>query len=652
MFLTCLVSVPVEGKFTYSYNEEKQVVRKGFRVTVPFGKRTVTGFVISTSGTNDSDFEAKPIKKVIDKEEVFTDELVDLARWMASFYMCSAGMVLSAMIPSGKRESESSIFDSEESFVPIRKLHYQQEDAINEILSGPGLYYLFGVTGSGKSEVYLRSVEEMIKRGKQVIYLVPEITLTHQLAEDVLSRFKGRVAILHSALTPSQRLKYWHDIIAHRVDLVIGARSAVFAPCTDLGLIILDEEHENSYKSGNTPRYHARQVAQYRARMCSATMVMGSATPSMEAYLMMKRGLVKRIDMPYKVAGGGEPKVEVVSLLGEERSISRYLEQGIRDSLKEKRGVILFLNRRGYTYYYHCNSCGEVAECPNCSVSLTYHKSLRKMYCHYCGYTENLKSVCPKCGSTDLSVSGFGTERVEEEVRKLFPSAVVERLDTDSVSGDREKAKRVIDGFRNGDIDILLGTQMVAKGLNFPNLKLVGVINADSTLSVPDFRAEERTFSLLKQVAGRAGRYQNDGRVIIQTNRSEDEAIKAVMFSRTKEFYEKELDIRRLLDYPPFSRLLALTMRSRNEELAKSSAEELGEVIGRITGTIERDKRPRIIGIQPCIIAKKANSYRYQILISSPSASLLPRVVSKALELYRVPSSVYLEVDIDPLSLL
>lgn len=652
MFLTCLVPLPVEGTFTYRYDESREVVEKGFRVTVPFKNRTVTAYVLSTSEETDVDYEIRPIRKVVDKEAVFTDELVDLARWMASFYMCTPGQVLSLMIPSGKRESESSIFDSEDSFVPIERLHYQQEEALRTILSGPGLYYLFGVTGSGKSEVYLRAAEEMIRRGKQVIYLVPEITLTHQLAEDVMARFKKRVAILHSALTPSQRLKYWHDIMHHRVDLVIGARSAVFAPCRDLGLIILDEEHENSYKSGSTPRYHARQVAQYRAARCGATMVMGSATPSMEAYLMMKKNLVRRIDMPYRVAGGAEPKVEVVSLLGEKRSISRYLEQGIRDCLKEKRGVILFLNRRGYTYYYHCNSCGYVAECPNCSVALTYHKSLGKMYCHYCGYTEKLGTVCPKCGSTDLSVSGFGTERVEEEVSKLFPSAVVERLDTDSISGDRERAKRVIDGFRKGEIDILLGTQMVAKGLNFPSLKLVGVINADSTLSVPDFRAEERTFALLKQVAGRAGRYQDDGRVIIQTGRSEDEAIKAVMFSRTKEFYEKELDIRRLLDYPPYTRLLALTVRSKSEERAMSSAQELGSIIERITMTIEKEKRPRIIGIQPCIIAKKANSYRYQILISSSSASLLPLLATRALELYKVPRTVYVEVDIDPLSLL
>ncbi|MCR5732409.1 MAG: primosomal protein N' [Sphaerochaetaceae bacterium] len=652
MFLTCLVPIPVDGEFTYSYDEEKQAVKPGFRVTVPFGKRTVTGFVISISKECNSDFEIKPIKKVIDKSEVFTPELVDLASWMASFYMCSRGQVLSAMIPSGKRETESSIFDSEESFIPVEKLHFQQEEALERIRKGKGLYYLFGVTGSGKSEVYLRACEEVIAKGKQVIYLVPEITLTHQLANDVIARFKNRVAILHSALTPSQRLKYWHDIMTHKVDLVIGARSAIFAPCKELGLIILDEEHENSYKSGNTPRYHARQVAQYRASKCGATMIMGSATPSMEAYLMMKKGLVERIDMPYKVAGGREPNIEIVSLLGEERSISRPLEKAIGDALIEKRGVILFLNRRGYTYYYHCNSCGEVAMCPNCSVALTYHKSLNRLHCHYCGYTEKLKKVCTKCGSTDLSVSGFGTEKVEEEVRKLFPSARIERLDTDSVSGDKEKAKKVIEDFKKGDVDILLGTQMVAKGLNFPLLKLVGVINADSTLSIPDFRAEERTFALLKQVAGRAGRYQDDGRVIIQTNRSEDEAIKAVMFSRTKEFYDRELEVRQLLGYPPFSRLLALTTRSKSEENSERSANELGSIIEKITETIDEDKRPRIIGIQPCIISKKAGSYRHQILISSYSAALLPRIVSRALELYKVPSGVYLEVDIDPLSLL
>lgn len=652
MFLDVLLPLPLSDTFTYSCSAET-AVDAGFRVVVPFGSRELMGYVIAKREESNADFEIKPIKRVVDKDRIFTSELISIAFWMAETYLCSAGQALSIMIPSGKRESESALFSvSEDSFERINSLHWQQSNAIDRVNEKTGLYYLYGVTGSGKSEVYLRLAEKTIAEGRQVIYLVPEITLTHQLIEDVNSRFGGRVALLHSALTPSQRLKYWNMILHHEVDLIIGARSAIFAPCENLGLIIMDEEHESSYKSGNTPRYHARQIAQYRAKHNSISLVMGSATPSLEAWNMMKTKGITRLNLPYKVAGGKEPKIDIVNMLKEERSISRFLEEAIRGNLADGNGVILFLNRRGYTYYYHCNSCGSVAECPNCSVALTYHKSKKRMICHYCGYSEELREQCPECGSVDMSIAGFGTEKVEEEVKKLFPSAVVARLDTDVAVKDKEAVKRIISDFKEGKIDILLGTQMVAKGLNFPTVKLVGVILADSTLSIPDFRSEERTYALLEQVAGRCGRYSPDGHVIIQTYRVDDNAINAVRNHTGEKFYESELEVRRLLDYPPFSRLIALTARSRAEEKAKEAVEAIGEMINRILETLEDRKQSRIIGIQPCIIAKRSSSYRYQILLSGHDIRLLCRIVSKALSLYKTPSSVYVEVDVDPLQLL
>ena len=646
------VYLPIPLNQTYTYRFKKGETQFGCRVSVPFGKRKLVGFVVKVSDDYPLDFEVKDIIKSVDKEPIFTSELLDTAKWMSKVYIASIGQILSMMIPSGKRESESALFSEEEAFSPIKNLSDEQEEALKEINSNPGeTFYLYGVTGSGKSEVYLRAAEEVIKKGKKVIYLVPEITLTHQLLSDISLRFSNRVALLHSALTPSQRLKHWHRIINGEADIAIGARSAVFAPFKDVGLIIIDEEHENSYKSGQTPRYHARQVAQKRAAAMHSTLIMGSATPSLEAYLSMKKGIMKRLDLKTKVAGGAEAKVRIVNMLKENRTISKELEEEIRSALSDKAGVILFLNRRGYTNYYHCNSCGHVEECPNCSIALTYHKSLKRMVCHYCGYSTPLVNHCSKCGSHDMSVAGFGTERVEEEAAKLFPSAVIKRLDTDVAGSDKESVKKTIEEFKKGNIDILLGTQMVAKGLNFPRLRLVGVILADSTLSVPDFRSEERTFSLLEQVKGRAGRYRDDGRVVIQTYRVDDNAIKAVRDQKATEFYENELEIRKSLGFPPFTRLVSLTLRSRSEESVKKAADELYSLLERV---ISKSKYldVSVIGLNPCIIYKKASNYRYQILLSGEDFLHLNTIVSISLERYHCPSNVYVEIDVDPLSLL
>lgn len=646
------VYLPLPLNQTYTYRIKEGETKFGCRVSVPFGKRKLVGYVVKVLDDYPLDFEVKDIIKSIDKEPIFTTELLDTAKWMSKVYISSIGQILSMMIPSGKRESESALFSAEEDFSPIKKLSDEQQEALNNIISNPGdTFYLYGVTGSGKSEVYLRAAEEVIKKGKKVIYLVPEITLTHQLLSDISLRFSNRVALLHSALTPSQRLKHWHRIINGEADIAIGARSAVFAPFKDVGLIIIDEEHENSYKSGQTPRYHARQVAQKRAANMHSTLVMGSATPSLESYLSMKKGLMKRLDLKTKVAGGSEAKVRIVNMLKENRTISKELEEEIRSALSDKAGVILFLNRRGYTYYYHCNSCGHVEECPNCSIALTYHKSSERMVCHYCGYSTPLENKCSKCGSHDMSVAGFGTERVEEEASKLFPSAKIARLDTDVAGSDKEGVKKTIEEFKKGNIDILLGTQMVAKGLNFPRLRLVGVILADSTLSVPDFRSEERTFSLLEQVKGRAGRYRDDGRVVIQTYRVDDNAIKAVRDQKATEFYENELEIRKSLNFPPYSRLVSLTLRSKSEEGVKKAADELYSLIDKV---IEKSKYldVSVIGLNPCIIYKKANNFRYQILLSGENFIHLNTIVSISLERYHCPSNVYVEIDVDPLSLL
>lgn len=654
-FATVLLPLPYECEYTYSIPDVLDSRAKpGVRCSVPLGRRKMVGFIASISEKRPSgDYEIRDIERIIDEIPVFNDELLDIAKWMRTMYFTPTGLSLSMMIPSGRKESEVSPFYEPASFKAIENLSEGQEHALSVLRSGESrFYYLFGVTGSGKSEVYLRRAEDMIKEGRQVLYMVPEITLSQQLSDEVYDRFHGRVAILHSSLTPSQRLKAWHEIMSGDIDIVIGARSSVFAPFRNLGLIILDEEHETSYKSGNTPRYHARQVAQYRTAKCGTEFIMGSATPSLEAWEMMRTGKLRRIDMPERIGEGRYPKIEVVNTLKEKRNISPELEKAIRKALSEKKGILLFLNRRGFTYGYQCRSCGTILTCPNCSVSLTYHKKSNRLVCHTCGFSEPLVHVCPECSSRDLSPSGFGTENIEEEARALFPYARIARLDTDVAESGKGKTQEILQGFRNGSINILLGTQMIAKGLNFPLVSLVGVMNADSSLSFPDFRAEERTFDLLHQVAGRAGRYRDDGFVIIQTTQPFSPAVAAAADNDLETFYRKEMENRKATGFPPFSRLLNLTFRSISEEKAIKAAEDLGKSAYELEESNSAYEDIEIFSPSPCPVEKKARYYRYHMLLRSSSASLLLSFAHKLLDNYKAPSSVYLEIDMDPISLM
>ncbi|NLZ77238.1 MAG: primosomal protein N' [Spirochaetales bacterium] len=646
-----LVDVPLKRTFTYLIPEElRDDSLFGRRAVVPFGSREVTGYIVGVRDTDDSAFKLKELKRMIDSEPVFTEKTLALARWIARFYLCSEGEAISLIIPGGRRDSAYGGLEQDEafSFERIERLSAEQESALSSILdSDERMFYLHGVTGSGKSEVYLRAAEAVIAEGKGVIYLVPEITLTHQLATLVAGRFSSRVAILHSALTPSQRLKQWRRILKGEVDLVIGARSAVFAPVENLGLIIIDEEHETSYKSGNTPRYHARQVAQHRILQEGARLVMGSATPSLEAYhLMHKTRAIMPLLLTKRVAGGALPKVEVVNLLGEKRTISARLEHLMKETLRAKKQVILFLNRRGFSYFFHCRSCGFELRCPHCDVSLTYHKQKGRLVCHYCGHTQSPMTSCPSCRSIDVGYSGYGTELVEEEVRSLFPFARLERLDTDTAR-KKGHTRGVLERFKNGETDILLGTQMVAKGLNFPHVELVGIVLADSGLHIPDFRAQERTFGLLVQVSGRAGRYTDKGRVVIQTFHPHNPAIVHALSGDLTAFYEGELLARKETDFPPYTRLVNITLRGRNREKVATEAEKLARLFGQAT----RAGGPGLLVAGECPIEKIASNWRYHLLIRGESAARTHHLVSTVLGSYTPPGTVHVEVDIDPLTL-
>lgn len=648
------VPVPLKQEFTYSFDNGVLNVVPGIRVMVPFGRREVQGYVVDVlDSKSDVGFEIKAVSKAIDKEPLFGKSEYELALWMERFYFSSRGEILDVMIPGGRRDSSFGALDFEE---PVSNedvvLTAEQSGAIETVMNASsGLFYLFGVTGSGKTEVFLQCAERVIAQGGQVIYLVPEITLTHQLAVQVMERFKNNVAILHSGLTDSQRIAQWRRIKRSEVSLVIGARSAVFAPCENLRMIIIDEEHENSYKSGNDPRYHARQVAQKRIADCHGKLLMGSATPSLEAWHLMKDpSRMTRIDLTSRVGGGCMPKVEIADMTHEDGIFGKTLQLEMARTLGAGKQVILFLNRRGYSYYFHCRSCGYELKCPHCDVAMTYHKKTGTLKCHYCGYTQKPTRVCPVCGSLDVMYSGFGTEQVEQEVQRLFPQYRTARLDTDVVSKDRKIIQKTLDEFRAGSLDILIGTQMVAKGLNFPNVQLVGIVLADSGLLVPDFRAEERTFDLLVQVAGRSGRADSNGRVVVQTRMKDNPAIVMASKGQVESFFDNELKLRRDLGFPPFSRMVNLVVRSPKAEVARGFAESLASELSGKAAFFGFDVQ--VYGANECPIEKIRANFRFQVLLRSFKPSDMLSLLENVLSYTSVPSSAVLEIDVDPVDLL
>ncbi len=655
MYAQVVLNLPLDKEFTYLIGDLTGCT-VGVRVTVPFGRRQLTGFVVALKESIEAvPYEIKPIKRVIDKEPLFGQQEIALAQWMSLFYQCSLGEAISTMIPSGRVDRESPLYGADEGnqLITTEMLSPEQSATIEAVLKSPQrLHYLYGITGSGKSEVFLRVAEAVIAQGKQVIYLVPEITLTHQLAHQVSHRFKERVAILHSGLSPSQRIATWRRTLQGEVDIAIGARSAVFAPFKNLGLIIIDEEHENSYKAGNVPRYHARQVAQKRASLTNALLMMGSATPSMESWLMMEEGGVVRHFLQERVAGGKVPKISVVNMLGEKRLLSRVLVSKMEKTLGNKRQVILFLNRRGFSYFFHCRSCGFEMSCPHCSIALTYHKKINRMMCHYCGYSRQPISVCPECSSLDVGYGGFGTEMVEKEVEQFFPKAKIARLDTDT-AGKSEEVAQVISSFKAGEIDILLGTQMVAKGLNFPKVDLVGIVLADSGLNLPDFRSQERTFALIVQVSGRAGRYNETGEVVVQTYRPDNSAIKLATEGNGELFYKTELAMRKETAFPPYTRLVNFVIRGGSKTKVEGEIERLKSFIESLGGYFkDKATRPEILGVAPCPLEKIANKWRYHLVLRSTGIKELLQITTAVSKEFKVAPPLYLEIDVDPLQLL
>ncbi len=551
------------------------------------------------------------------------------------------------------------------------KLNEEQAIALQRILNAldadpakPDLcrnFLLHGVTGSGKTEVYLQAIAHSLAAGQGAIVLVPEISLTPQTVERFKARFcegplQTLVAVLHSHLSSGERHDEWHKIRQGRARIVIGARSAIFAPVEPLGLIIVDEEHEHSYKQEEAPRYNARDVAVLRGQREKAVVVLGSATPCLESYYNAKQGKYELLELRTRVDDQKMPIVRVLDLREEGRRekgvpvFSRRLIDAIHKRLEARQQVILFLNRRGYSTSLQCTKCGYVAGCPNCSVSLTYHRHQQRLCCHICGHETKAPKTCPepRCGDPAIRFSGIGTERVEETLRKLFPAARIQRMDSDTLKR-KEDYRRILGDFRTGKIDILVGTQMIAKGLHFPNVTLVGIVNADLGLHLPDFRAGERTFQLLTQVAGRAGRGEVEGEVVVQ---SFTPFHPAIQFARRHDFlgfYEQEIEFRQQLSYPPLSRIALLTLKGRNEEKVQFTAAHIRKELDRLLGEW---KGLVLAGPGPAPLLKAESFFRYQIMIRCRQISRLSKVLSDFQRILSLPDEITLTIDIDPANLL
>lgn len=515
------------------------------------------------------------------------------------------------------------------------------------------VFLLFGVTGSGKTVVYLEVLKEALRRGFSAIVLVPEISLTPQTISRFREVFPGMVSTVHSRLTPRERFDAWLASREGRVRILVGPRSAVFAPVENLGVIIVDEEHESSYKQEDAPRYHARDVAIKRAELEGATVILGSATPSLESYKMAITGTYRMLRLTRRVGQGAFPDIRIVDMKQEDGNpvISERLRTEVGKRVGRGEQVILFLNRRGYSSYLQCGSCGWVGHCSRCDISLTLHRRPLYLGCHYCDHREEIPDECPRCRGTNLLFRGVGTERVDREIKSIFPDATTERMDLDTTSG-RWSHRDILEKFLRGETQILLGTQMIAKGLDFPKVTLVGVINADTGLNLPDFRAEERSFQILMQVSGRTGRSELGGEVFIQTYLSDSPVIEAVQAHDFERFAEVELKAREAAEYPPFFSLANVIIQGKEEEEVKNAAAKVADDLSAYSSP-KRTDLIKVIGPAPCVHRKLRGKYRWHVLLKSLKAEGMDRILAGFIQKWqRSKTGIKLIVDRDPMTLM
>ena len=741
------VPLPLDTTFHYAVPAElAPLAVTGVRVLVPFGKRKLTGYVVSA--VEESGEEMKEIIAVLDPEPLFTAKELEFFRWAAGYYLHPIGEVIKAALPAGinitsirknvtapdgsemaeeslrggKRvrteifyradepppesgklrdkparivafltmqgEAPASLLRrefgadaallrklQEKGFVagmerevyrdPFRNeafrrdappdLNVSQVAALDQLTAALerhafAPFLLHGVTGSGKTEVYLQTIAHVLGQGRTALVLVPEIALTPQLVRRFKCRFDCGIAVLHSGLSEGERFDEWRRIRRGEAAIVIGARSAIFAPLERIGIVVVDEEHDGSYKQSEGFRYNARDLALVRGKMERACVVLGSATPLVTSFHAARTGKLGYLHLPYRVRDLPMPTVELLDCRGKKgETFLPELVAALGANLATGGQALLFLNRRGFATYLVCNDCGHVLRCPNCSITLTYHQSKGMHFCHYCDFTIPAPSVCPECTSPEITLLGRGTERVEEEVRELFPAARVSRMDRDTTTG-RGGHARVLKGVEDGSIDILVGTQMIAKGHDFPGVTLVGVISADATLNIPDFRSGERTFQLVSQVMGRAGRGDAPGKVLIQTLNPDHYAVSHAAAHDFAGFYAAELEFRRDAGYPPFDHLAALVLSGTAAEAVEKGAAAAATFLM----CIKKELRSRVEILGPVVapLGKIRGRYRRQILLKSTGRTDLHRLLAAFRVRISLPSVVRLSIDVDPVEML
>jgi primosomal protein N' (replication factor Y) len=622
------------------------------RAKVPFGKRTLTGQIVRVHDQPPTAFDAKPVISIVDDEPIFDDRLVALARYTAETYVCTTGEALDSALPGAEsRGNRHKKRFSASDLSPIDLvLTGEQLLASSAILASRSAelrsHLLYGVTGSGKTEVYVRLIQEIIRSGQSVLFLVPEISLCAQIYERIFRYFGEAVVLYHSGLTANQRLDSWMKFYSGEAPIAVGTRSSIFMQCPSLGLIVIDEEHDSSYKEHSTPRYSARRIAMKRVKDENAILVLGSATPSVESMFAAENGALSMHKLINRYGNARIPEIEIVKVSAKtpDSLVSTMLKLHTKRAYESGKQAIYLLNRRGFSPIVLCDSCGEKVQCPDCSISLNYHSN-GSLICHYCGFTRQIPEKCPACNHAELVKVGSGTQRMEEVVEKTFHTARLFRLDQDTTR-KKDAAYDLVDMMKTGQIDILLGTQMVSKGFDFPNVTVVGVLLADIGMNLPDFRASERIFSLLMQVAGRCGRGDDPGRVIIQTVMEESELLHYVKMHDYEGFYRHELAMRKILGYPPFSRLARFLIRGRDEMKVREAVDKIYDVIAEAV-----KGESLILGPAPAPLEKIGGNFRHHIIVKAKNPEILKRAARAAYASHRI-TEPYLEIDIDPYDML
>ncbi len=663
------VAVPLPLRRTFTYHvphARRDGIAIGGRVRVPFGRRSLKGTIVEwPAAAPDPGVGVKDVDETLPGSPALAGELLDLTRFVAEYYLCSWGEAIEAALPPDPPPAKRKRAAAEPETDPAARAPVAgpdptpaQADVLARLLPAVvekafRTFLLWGATGSGKTEVYLRAAEAALAGGRGVLYLVPEIGLTPLLVARIEARFPGQVAMLHSRLAPRVRRAAWDDIRSGRKRFVVGARSAVFAPNENLGLIVVDEEHDPSYKQEDAPRYNGRDVAIVRAKAAGATVVLGSATPSIESFHHARSGRYELLTLGGRVANRPLPRVDLIDMreefrdVGEVRPISRPLATALVECLSRGEQALILRNRRGWAAAILCPSCGRRLTCRRCSLALTWHKREARLRCHGCDEEQPRPAACPSCGGEDLRELGEGTERIEDEIAKVVPGARIARMDRDTVSR-RGAHERILTMFDRGEIDVLVGTQMIAKGHDFPRVTLVGVLAADHALGLPDFRAGERAFQLLTQVAGRAGRGESLGRVVAQAFDPGHPVLRHAMTQDYRAFYEAEMRYRRALRYPPLSALVQVIVSDEREGVAWRVANDVAAALHGVA-----DHRLTITGPGPAPIERLRGQYRMQILVRSAGRRRLVETVSSALAPFEAGAARRaIHVDVDPVSLL